>query len=89
MHWDGAVSIGNILTFIGMIAAMFFGFQRFIASHLRETTAITAAINNLSRITNDLQMSVQTQNGRLGKVETQLAVQDEVERRMAIQGKRA
>jgi hypothetical protein len=84
MHWDGAISIGNVLTFLGMLGAMLWGFNQFTSQHTKAIAEITNAINNLSVITDRLDKQVQIQNGRLVKVETVQAVQMEVERRMAV-----
>ena len=33
MHWDGAISVGNILTFIGIIGGMLLAYTRVISLH--------------------------------------------------------
>ena len=83
MHWDGSVSIGNVLTLIAMLCAMGIGYAKFIERHTSAITRITAALDNLSLTTGDLKEAVQVQNGRLVKVETALAVEAEVDRRMS------
>lgn len=82
MHWDGAVSIGNILSFIGIIGIILGALHRFTIRYERHSVGVTDAVNNLSSITDGLQKSVTIQNGRLAKVETAMAIHEEVERRM-------
>ena len=83
MHWDGSVSVGNILTFLGMVAFILGAANRFAGQQKEQHLAMTNAVNNLSAITDSLQKAVQTQNGRLAKVETRLEVEDQVSRRLA------
>lgn len=78
MHWDGSISVGNILTFIGIVAAILLAFNRFTVRHETSIASMTTALNNLSHITDTLSGDVKIQNGRLAKVETTLAVQDGV-----------
>ena len=84
MHWDGTISVGNVLTFIGIIGAILLAFNRFTLKQERHSIETTAAVNNLAAITDNLQKAVSVQNGRLAKVEITLAVNEEVEKRMAI-----
>jgi hypothetical protein len=88
MHWDGAISIGNILTLVAMLTAMAVGFTQFVKRHSEAVMTLTTALNNLSHITDGLEKAVQIQNGRLAKVEMQIAVDQEVERRMKTQRER-
>jgi hypothetical protein len=83
MHWDGSISVGNILTFLGMVAFILGAANRFMGQQKEQHQAVTTAVNNLSAITSRLDSAVQTQNGRLAKVETELAIRKEVERRLA------
>lgn len=84
MHWDGSISFGNILTLLGMLGAMFWGFGQFTSRHTDAIGKITNAINNLSAIMDRLDKQVAIQNGRLVKVETIVAVREEVDRRIAL-----
>lgn len=86
MHWDGAVSIGNVLTFVGMMAALLWGFNQFTNRHSAAITQITDALNNMAHITDGLQKAVEKQNGRLARVETELLIRGEVEKRLASLG---
>lgn len=83
MHWDGSVSIGNVLTGATALAWILIALSRYASSHKVESATTAAAINNLAAITQDLRKEVQTQNGRLARVETTLAVREEVDKRMA------
>jgi hypothetical protein len=82
MRWDGAVSAGNVLTFLGMVGFILGALYRYGVNQTKAMTTVTDAVNNLSAITDGLQKSVAVQNGRLAKVETALAINEEVERRM-------
>lgn len=86
MHWDSSVSLGNIVSLIALLGAMVVGFNVFVTRHNTAIALITAAINNLSAVTDRLEKAVQVQNGRLVKVETVLAVREEVDRRMSALG---
>ena len=86
MHWDGSVSVGNILTFLGMVAFFLGAAHRFAAQQKEQHHTMTAALNNLSAITDNLQRAVATQNGRLVNVETRIKVEDEVARRLLALG---
>jgi hypothetical protein len=80
MHWDSSVSIGNVLTFIGMVCLGLAAFLAFMRKHDRAIQSI----DNLSGITDGLQKTIAIQNGRLAKVETKVAIREEVERRMTL-----
>ena len=96
MHWDGSISLGTVLSLMAIMVTMGFGFHKFL-QHQKQEYAVqreshammTAALNNLSTITDRLDKAVQTQNGRLLKVETTLAVREEVDRRMSLMHGRA
>ena len=86
MHWDGSVSVGNILTFLGMVAFILGAANRFAGQQKEQHLAVTNAVNNLSAITDNLQKAVAVQNGRLVSVETRIKVEDEVARRLLALG---
>ncbi len=45
MHWDGSVSVGNILTFLGMVAFILGAAHRFAAQQKEQHHTMTAALN--------------------------------------------
>lgn len=83
MHFDGTISIGNILTSIGIIGAILVAFNRFTVKQAEHNLTTTNAINNLSSITDGMQKAVTLQNGRIAKLEISSAVAAEVERRIS------
>lgn len=93
MHWDGSISMGNILTLVGMLIGLFITFNKFVSGHKEANISLTGAVNNLSAITKALQDAIKQQNDaiekqstRLSLVEKTIAVNDEVDRRMTMLG---
>lgn len=93
MHWDGSISMGNVLTFAGMLIALIVAFNKFVSGHKESSITLTNAVNNLSTITKSLQDAIEkqntkidSQNTRLSMVEKTIAVNDEVDRRMMMLG---
>ncbi len=79
MHWDGTVTFGNILTILTTLIGLIAGGIR-IAFHLQRSSD---AMNNLAAITERLQHAVESQDSRIGNLETEQTIQKEVAKRMS------
>lgn len=86
MHWDGTISVGNLLTIIVGLAGVLMAFWRFTVTQAKHTNETTLAINNLAMITDSLQKAVSVQNGRVAKLEIAKAVDEGIEARLAAMG---
>ena len=78
MHWDGTLSLGNILTILATFGGLVGGGVR-IAFHLQKSSD---AMNNLAAITERLQHAVEQQDSRLVTLETENKIEKEVAVRM-------
>ena len=92
MHWDSSISFGTVLSLMAILVTMGLGFHKFLAGQKEEyasqrehSATMTAALNNLSLLTDTLGKQVQVQNGRLVAVETKLAIQEGVRQGLAQQ----
>lgn len=83
MHWDGTISVGNLLTIAVGLAGVLMAFWRFTVTQAKHTLESTAAINNLAAITDRLEKAVALQNGRVAKLEIAKAVDEGIEARLA------
>lgn len=86
MHWDGTISVGNLLTIIVGLAGVLMAFWRFTVAQAKHTNETTLAVNNLAMITDRLEQAVALQNGRVAKLEIAKAVNEQVETRLAALG---
>ena len=78
MHWDGTVSVGNVITILMTLGGLMLGGFK-IAVHLQRSSE---AMNNLAAITERLQHAVEKQDSRIVTLETENVIRAEVEKRI-------